>query len=200
MKKRLIFIGGAPTTGKTTIAHALSQELSLPWASTDQIRSTLQSVANKKEYPALFNAAGYDAERFLTELSAEKIVQMEMDQAEETWIGVKAFTGDWSWKEGGIIEGVGVLPRLVYETYKDDTDVTAIFLMDHDEDRMRNVVYTRGIWGHAHTYSDGVKEKEVEWAKLFGDKLKAEAEQYGFHWVEVHKDASDMKRIMELVK
>lgn len=199
MSQKIIFIGGAPTVGKTTIAQTLSRKLSLPWVSTDQIRSVMQSVANRDAYPALFNAADYDAERFLTELTAEQIVTLEMEQADEVWIGVRAFVNDWSWKEGGIVEGVNILPRLVAGTYK-DTGAKAIFLCDHNEDHIREIVYTRGLWAHAGTYPDSVKEKEVEWALLYGRQLEEQAASFGYECVEISKGDGDIDRVLEAVQ
>lgn len=42
MQGTIILIGGAPTTGKTTLAKALSRVLGLPWISTDHIRAWMQ--------------------------------------------------------------------------------------------------------------------------------------------------------------
>lgn len=89
MEKQIILIGGAPTMGKSTIAVLLSKHLGLPWISTDQIREIMRTVASRKDFPKLFNPEGYSAERFLTEFSAEQIVNMEMDEGEDVWLGVK---------------------------------------------------------------------------------------------------------------
>jgi len=52
--QRIILIGGAPTTGKSTIAMRLSEELHLPVISTDQIRTIIQSIADPHIHPNLF--------------------------------------------------------------------------------------------------------------------------------------------------
>jgi 2-phosphoglycerate kinase len=199
-EKQIILIGGAPT-GKSTIALALSKALGLPSISTDQIRTILRSVASKDKYPALFNSSDYDAERFLTELTTEQIVTMEFEQGEETWLGVRALINDcdYEWKDGCIIEGVGILPNMVAADFKDDTRVTALFLVDHDISRMREAIFKRGLWDEAHKYSDHLKEKEVEWAFLYGKRLEEEAKKYDYPWVEVHKNQDDLARIMALI-
>lgn len=195
--RNIILIGGAPTTGKSMMAYLIAKHLGVPWISTDQIREIQQSVASRKEFPSLFNTRGYNAEKFLTEFSAEQIVNMEMEQGEVVWLGVKKLIeDDYLWKEGCVIEGVGILPRLVARDYKDDLHVKTVFLVDEDADRMRDVVFTRGLWGDAHTYSDSVKEKEVEWALLFSHKLKTEAETYGYRLVEVTKNKNDLQAVL----
>lgn len=200
-KKRVILIGGAPTTGKSTVAIALAKKLGLPWISTDQIRSVMKSVGDRQAYPDLFNSADYDAERFLTELSAEQIVKMEFEQGAETWLGVKALIRDveYEWVDGCVIEDVGIVPHVVARDFKDHPDVTAVFLVDHDVERMRKTIFTRGLWANADQYGDHLKEKEVEWAQLYGQRLEAEAKKYDYPWIEVHKNADDLKRVIEAI-
>lgn len=84
------------------------------------------------------------------------------------------------------------MPHLVAQDFKDNENVKAVFLVDEDADRARNVVFTRGLWGEAHSYSDDVKEKEVEWVLNFSHRLKAEAEQHGYPWIEVEKKDTDL--------
>src|SRR3989344_2661108 len=196
--RKVILIGGAPTSGKSTIAQSLVEHLHLPWISTDQIRDVMWSVANRRDFPNLFNPEGYTAERFLTEFSAERIAQMEFDQGEDVWLGMKTILeDDYTWKDGFIMEGVSILPHLVSRDFKEDKHVQAIFLVDEDADHIRNVVFTRGLWGDAQTYSDDVKEKEVEWALLFSHKIKAEAEKYGYPLVEVAKGENDVHKVLD---
>ncbi|PIR41569.1 MAG: hypothetical protein COV31_00465 [Candidatus Yanofskybacteria bacterium CG10_big_fil_rev_8_21_14_0_10_46_23] len=186
--RKVILIGGAPTTGKSTLASLMSERLSLPWISTDQIRELMRAVVDRDKFPKLFNPEGYDARRFLTEFSAEEIANMEMEQGEETWVGIRKFIeDDYTWGKGSIIEGVNILPHLVARDFKDDKEIKAIFLVDEDADRMKEVIYTRGLWDDAGTYPDDLKEKEVEWATLFSHKLKSEVEKYGFPYIEVQK-------------
>jgi 2-phosphoglycerate kinase len=200
--KQIILIGGAPTTGKSTIAQALSRKLDLPYISTDQIRVMLQAVANPVKYPGLFNTADYDAERFLTELTAEQIADMEFEQGEETWIGVKALVSDcdYEWRSGCVIEGVGILPKMVAQDFANDHRVRAIFLVDHDLSRMRDTIFARGLWDEPEAYGDHLKEKEVEWAALYGKRLEAEAKKYGYPWIEVHKDADDLRHVVSVIE
>ena len=202
MKQRqIILIGGAPTTGKSTIAQKLSKELGLPYISTDQIRTVMQAVARKEDYPGLFNSHGYDAERFLTELNPEQIVHMEFEQGAETWLGVKALMSNcgYEWRHGFIIEGVGIVPETVHNDCKDDPNVTALFLVDHDDMRMRDALFTRGLWDAAHKYGDHLKEKEMVWARLYAKKLEEEAQKYGYPFIEVHKNDDDLQRVLDII-
>ena len=166
--RNIVLIGGAPTTGKSTMADLMAKHFGIPWISTDQIREIMRTTASKKDFPILFYTKDYTAERFLTEFSAEQIVKLEMEQGEEVWAGVKVLIEeDYTWKVGFVIEGEDILPHLVARDFKNDKHIRSVFLVDEDADRIRDVVFTRGLWDDAHTYPDDVKEKEVEWALLF---------------------------------
>lgn len=198
-KKQIILIGGAPTTGKSTMAMSLAKELGLPWISTDQIRDTMRVVASKTEHPNLFND-GFDAETFLSTFSAQQIVDKEFIQSEAAWLGIRAFIeNDYTWPSGFIIEGVNILPHLVAADFSGRTDIKTVFLVDHDEDRMRKVVFGRGLWANADEYPDSVKEKEVAWAKLFSQKLELDAKKHNYPWVEIHKNSDDVARVLAAI-
>lgn len=196
MSKQIILVGGMPTAGKSTIAEAIAKHYDLPWISTDQIRMIMLSVANEKDHPALFEGMNMTAEAFFDKYSVEEVVDQEYKLAKEVWTGVKRFidTG-WVWKRGFIIEGVGILPGLVAEGYSDKPEVKAVFLSDTNHERIRDVVYNRGFFTHPDKYGSAVKEKEVEWVKLFDNVIRQEAEQYGFPFIEISKDLSDVKKV-----
>jgi 2-phosphoglycerate kinase len=197
-KKTIILIGGAPTVGKSTMAQALSARLGLPWISTDQIRSIMRAVAHKEDYPELFNSVGFTAEEFLTRFSAEDIARMERIQSIDTWVGIKAFIEeDFTWRSGFIIEGVNILPEMVKKDFGDNENVRALFLVDEDFERTRNVVFTRGLWDDAHLYPDHLKAKEVEWVLLFSQNLKAEAQQYGYAIIDITKSETDAEAALK---
>ena len=199
-KKKIILIGGAPTTGKSTLAQSLSEYLKLPWISTDQIRDLVRGIVNRKDFPNIYTPEGYTAERFLTEFSAEKIVNMTIEEGEALWSIVKKFIEDaYSWPKGFIIEGVGVLPHLIKNLESDDL-IYSIFIVDEDADRIRNVVFTRGLWDDADAYSDDVKEKEVEWALLFSHYIKKEADKCSLPWIEVNKNEDDLQAVLSALK
>lgn len=199
--KTVILIGGAPATGKSTVAKNLSNRLRLPWISTDQIRGIVGDYAKREDYPNLPLPEGYDtADKFLTHFSAEEIVDMEFAQGKDVWPGIKyLIEEEYAWKEGVIIEGVNITPELAHE-YKDTENVKVIFLVDEDADRLREVVYSRGLWDKADTYSDDLKPKEIEWAILFSKKLMDEAKKYGYSHLEIEKNSNDIDKIIKILK
>jgi hypothetical protein len=91
---------------------------------------------------------------------------------------------------------VNILPSLVARDYGRDSRVRAAFLLDDDVERIRHVVYTRGLWDDADRYGDHLKEKEVEWVQVFNSLLKAEAERCGYPVVGVAKNPADADRVL----
>jgi 2-phosphoglycerate kinase len=198
--KKIILIGGAPTTGKSTMAALVAKHLNLPWISTDQIRETMRLVARREDYPKLFNIEGYDAQKFLTEFSASEIADIELEQSEAVWVGIKKFIeNDYTWKKGFVMEGVGILPHLVAKDFANNKEITSVFLVDEDADRIKDVIYNRGLWDDAKKYSDDLKPKEIEWVLDFSHKLRAEAEKYGYPTIEVQKKDTDLQAVLSTI-
>ncbi|MCB0318183.1 MAG: hypothetical protein KDD56_05455, partial [Bdellovibrionales bacterium] len=143
MMRRIILIGGAPTVGKSTLARSLSKKLDLPWISTDHLRTVMRAVANPLDLPKLFTPESHSAEAFFDKFSAQEVVQIELDQGEAAWPGICEFIKlDYCWSEGFIIEGVNILPHLVAKNFKDSKEVKAVFLVDGDRERTRDIIFT----------------------------------------------------------
>lgn len=197
--KRIILIGGAPTAGKSTMAKLLSKHFDIPWISTDQIREIMRGTVSEEKYPALFGERNYTAEQFYGKFIPEEITAKEMNQSEETWIGIRTFIKkDFTWPSGFIIEGVNLLPHLIARDFQSDR-IKSIFLVDEDAGRIRDVVFTRGLWGNAKDYSDDVKEKEIEWVQSFNKIIKTEAEKYNFPCIEVAKHENDLPLVLKVL-
>lgn len=197
-----ILIGGAPTTGKSTLAKQLSLHLGVPYISTDQLREVAKPYADAARFPNLCHTVDISAEEFLGRYSPQEISDMEFDQGAEVWpavMGMMACT--WDWEKGGIIEGVNILPQLVAGADFSSLShrVKSLFVVDHDEARMRKVVFERGLYGDADSYSDDVKDKEVEWAMLFTKRLHDEARAHGLLVLEVTKTDDDLHRALKLL-
>lgn len=197
LDRTIILIGGAPTTGKSTIAQAIANHLNLPWISTDQIRSFLRVTGKPEDHPLLFDSHGMNAEQFFARYSTQEVAEREMKQASAVWPAVKMMIEtDYTWDNGFVIEGVNILPSLVNQDFKDNKRIKTVFLVDEDADRIKDVVYNRGLWDDAHTYPDYIKEIEIEWVLQFSHLLKREAEEYGYSCVEVTKRKEDLQSVL----
>lgn len=194
-------IGGAPTVGKSTIAAALAEHLHLPWISTDQIRDIMRTVASRHDHPKLFNPEGHDAGSLFNIFSPDQLVALEIDQGEAAWTGIKALLEhDYTWPRGFVVEGVNLLPHLIARDFQAGGGVKAVFATDADPQRMRAVIFNRGIWDDAGRYPDAVKEKELAWVQRYDAWLQEQALAHGFPVVALRKDGRDLGRILEALK
>ncbi|MCD6478177.1 MAG: hypothetical protein J7K87_04185 [Candidatus Aenigmarchaeota archaeon] len=198
--KKVIFIGGAPTTGKSYIAKKLSEELKLPWISTDTIRELMRRLVKKEDYPALFylsEATPEKAVEFLTGNTPEDIVKIQNEESLDVWKGVKALIEtDYVW-ESFIVEGVALLPHVISKFIRENKniDAKAVFLVRDDVEHIRKVIFTRGLWDDAEKYPDSIKEKEVAWVIAFNNFIKSETKKYNLPTINV-----DYKNYLEEVK
>ena len=198
MKRKIILIGGMPTAGKTTLSFQVAHHYNLPHISTDQIRLIMQSVADKTKYPLLFDSDGYSAEEFLAQYTPKEIADMEYEQGREVWLGIKKFIeDDWVWRDGCVIEGVSILPSLIHDLDTESRDVSAVFVSDNHHERIKHAVYNRGLYDDANLYSDDVKDKEIEWVKLFDNKIRKDAKKAGYPVIELCKDESDIHTVLK---
>lgn len=203
---KVILIGGSPTAGKSYIARKLAEDLKLPWISTDTIREQMRWIVRKEDYPDLFmhgdpSVSHIDkAVEFLTHNTAEEIVEHQNKESENVWKGVRGLIeSDYEW-EDFIVEGVAILPKLVAnQEWKIKKDITTLFLVDEDKERVRNTIFTRGLWDEPDKYPDSVKEKEVEWVFAFNDYIKNEAQKYNFPVFSVDRK-SYIEEIKKLLK
>lgn len=199
---KIILIGGSPTAGKSYTANKLAEFLKLSWISTDTIREQMKQLVRKKDYPALFqhhNATPKQGVEFLTHNTAEEIVKHQNKESADVWKGVKALIEtDYMWKSF-IVEGVAILPNLVFKIIKKNKNIRVIFLVDDNIDRVRKTIFTRGLWDEANKYPDSVKEKEVEWVIAFNNFIKKQAKKYKMPVVNVgdrNKYLNEIKKIV----
>ncbi len=200
MTRRIILIGGMPTVGKSTIAKKLSEHFGLPWMSTDQVREIMKSAIDPSSSSPLRISGGVAAEEYFKKFTPKQIAEMEYEQGVATWPGISfMINNDWTWRDGFILEGVNILPKLVADEQTKRSNVQSVFLSDQDVVRTRSVIFTRGLYGKADSYADELKEYELEWVEIFNSMIKKEATKYHQPIVEVNKTNDDLINILEIL-
>jgi len=198
----IYLIGGSPTAGKTYLAKKLSKELDLPWISTDMIREQMRQLLKPSDHPDLFKTADATPEmalKVLNKLSPREIVETENNESREVWAGVKALIeSDYVWGSF-IIEGVAILPELVSQIKIDNKKIHSIYLINSDVAKIRNVIFTRGLWDDADKYPDSIKEKEIDWVVAFNDWISSQAQKFNFPIIDTADD-NYYSQIVELLK
>ncbi len=200
---QIILIGGAPTVGKSYLAERLAQDLKLPWMSTDIIREWMRElITHREEFPNLFDfdhREHADPVEYLTTRTAQEIVDHQNLESVQTWKGVEALVKkNYVW-DSFIIEGVAILPQFAADLAKRNPRVKPVFLLDHDADRLREVIYTRGLWDDADKYPDTVKDKELAWVMLFNSWIERECKKVGLPTIEVQRGDSYIEEVKRII-
>jgi 2-phosphoglycerate kinase len=200
--KRVILIGGAPTSGKSHLAQQLAESLNLSWISTDGIREQMRKIVRKQEYPALFDHADATPAMgvaYLNTHTPNEIVKHHNKENVEVWKGVKAFIEtDYNW-HSFIVEGIAILPAQVAALKKKHKHVQAVFLIDENRARVRKTIFTRGLWDEARKYPDSVKEKEVAWVFAFNAYIKKEAKKHHLPVLSIGDRKNNLARVKRIL-
>jgi len=195
MKQRLIFIGGASASGKTTLAKKLGKHLGLPWLSVDYIHDMARSIGNKEATPEALAIREETAEEFYDNRTTADVVQSEITISHEMWPAIKSLV-DAGYE--GVIEGVAVIPELVH-SLETDAEVTTLYITNEDAGAILRIAIERGIWDAAHMYPDTVKPREVEFALGYNQYLKEEAKKYGYPLVPVKRTDDDLEQVLQVL-
>ncbi|MCC7304441.1 hypothetical protein IT418_03465 [bacterium] len=182
--QRFYFIGGAPLTGKSTLAERLNGYLKI---GTDDIKIYLQKVLKQEEYPELFYDYELDAIAFYEKYKdAETVFRLEREQADTCQNGVSAYLATDFGFGNMVFEGIAITPKYVSQLLsRGDLHMNYIFLHDSNEQRVRERIFARGLYDDSDKYPDWIKEIEVKWVVMYNYFYKTECEKYGLKLYEV---------------
>ena len=122
----------------------------------------MEKIASKKEYPNLFSLSSKTAEQHYKEHSVDETIKLSNLLNKEVSKGIKAFISENNQWDLFIIEGVAIQPKLISEFRFKDCDFLPIFIIDNDKDRIKEIIYTRGLWNGNNNYANWVKEIEID--------------------------------------
>jgi 2-phosphoglycerate kinase len=180
--RRLVLIGGAALTGKSTLASSLSKKLGIPWVSTDDIRKWMQALVRKEDYPDLFISVGISASEFYaTHTTPQAVLERSLAESAAVAKGVTALLDSFWWWPEVIIEGIAITPAYVREVQASHPaiTVTPVFLVDRDQASIKQRLDKRGLWDKAGTYPAEVKPYELAFSLLNNEYYEREATNYG---------------------
>jgi len=200
----IYLIGGAPATGKSTLSQDLAKKQNIPFISSDLIRGWMKGLVSKKNFPELFNFSKLSAEKYWRTRSSIETIRHEQARDKCVFKGIKKFIKEngRDWKEEGeywksfIIEGISLHPKFI-KNIKTKYKIKPVFLIDLDKERIREIVYTRGLWGNAKTYANWVKEKEIDYLIKTNEYYLKEAKKYGFKYFIIKKNRDETLKEVE---
>ncbi len=150
--KKIILIGGASGTGKSTLAKKLSEHFNIPWVSTDQLR-TVQGIDEKNQ---------------------EK-------QIELTWKGVSALIQHPHPWETGIIEGIAITPKFLARDFGDKLEsIIPLFLVQEDVKKITEVVHERSKLPWINTKTPEQQALKVQEMVTSNEIIRVDAQENDF--------------------
>lgn len=179
--KTCYLVGGAPLSGKSTLADILAAEHLAVQISTDNIRDWMIKVTNKADYPRLFYGHELGPEEYYRKYdTARKVMEGEIEQGKDVEAGIRALLECFLPWERMVIEGIGITPEFAVNLAKEFPDIQfeTRILYDDNDLRIKHRISERGLWGSKGTYPDYIKDKEFEWVKLYNEYFKIEADKY----------------------
>src|SRR5262245_62040319 len=112
---RVILMGGAPMSGKTTVARLLAAQLGYSCLSTDDLGEAMRAVTTKDTHPYLHPMDGYDdyREYYVTRSPDALITDLSLEH-HAMWPAVQSVIRKHAtWGEPIIIEGWSLWPERV---------------------------------------------------------------------------------------
>lgn len=176
--KDIILLGGAPSVGKTTLAKELARRFDIPWISTDQIRSILKATADKNEYENLFRNT-----KDITD--PREAVDFSIKQSQLVWKAVVAFIKSKHPWEGGVVEGMAILPALVHQDFSDIPNIQSVFVLQNNIDPIKRVIMERSELPWINTKTPAQQDSQVSQIVIFNEYVEKEAKKYGCKTIEV---------------
>ncbi len=121
----VIFIGGTPRSGKTTIAKELSKKLGIPWISTDTLESVVMEYVEDNKFDSYFpknvlrRLTNNSNDEMCAKYTSEQIVDAYFEQGKSLTQGIEVFiTSEASYRHSYILEGHHIHPELVLKLEK----------------------------------------------------------------------------------
>jgi 2-phosphoglycerate kinase len=139
-KSPVILIGGAPLTGKSTVARLLAARLEYACISTDDIAAALRAATSPRSHPALHFMAGNDYREYYISRSPEQLIA-EADQYHiALWPALsQVINNHLDWAGPIVIEGWALRPEQVAK-YEGLTSCWLFASPELLETRLRNKV------------------------------------------------------------
>ncbi len=179
--KKLTLIGGAPVTGKTTLFRKIARKDGAVELSSDSIRSWMKQLTQPDEYPGLFYTDNMTAEQFYEKYKTpQSVVEGEVKEGLQVEKGLLALLNTAITWDHLVVEGIGVTPELMsmIKSKYQDRDIECIVLVDEDEQRIKDRISSRGLWGPLNSYPSSLIPREVEWVILYNKWFHKQAEKY----------------------
>jgi len=196
---RVLLLGGNSGTGKTTAARALGLRFGVSWAQADDFRLALQRLTTRASYPTLHV---FEAEH-VWQLPAEQLCDRLITTAGVVSEALRVVIAHHVLTPHPLIlEGDGLVPAMAQHHIQVDPEtrghVRAVFLHEKNETILLTGMRARGRG--FQRYSASEQGNQVRAARLYGEWLRREAEQYGLPTLPARPYETLVERILSNIE
>lgn len=203
----IYLIGGPPKCGKTTLAKAMSKQLSIPWISADTLQNIVWAYSPKEERPTLFPHSylrGDSNDEFYDAHTTKQIVEGYIAQGKTTDDAVSMMAETYLIdKDDFIVEGYQVYPELVNRILKKfgKEHIKAVFLVRKNQEQFVQDVHksnTPNDWILRKTKKEETFVKIAQMVVEYSNYFALEAKKYNLPIF--HMDVDFEVKISELIE
>ena len=137
---RVLLLGGAPLSGKSTVARKLASVTGHDHVGTDDLGAAARAVTSKQSHPSLHPMTGVDYREYYIERSIDVLWSEAARAHLALWPAIDSVARDRaSWGTPAIIEGWAILPELTAGI--ESTNICACWIVVDDRlltDRARS--------------------------------------------------------------
>ena len=182
---KVIYLGGAPMTGKTTIARIIASHLGYSCISTDDIGAGITAVTNVSSHPAFHYMNNLDYREYYIVRSIEDLILDINNQHDALWPALSTlFHNHSSWDVETVIEGWALRPSYVSQL---SGDISGLFLIANDlllKSRIQKTDFS-----HGSSNPEVMSQKYLERSLWFNQQLRNQVSQLGLKSVSVSIDS-----------
>jgi len=186
---KVIYIGGTPMVGKSTVARLIASRLQYGCISTDDLGAAIAAVTKATTHPEFHYMGEQDYRDYYAANSAEKLIRDIDDQHQALWPALQTlFQNHSSWGTPIIIEGWALRPDYVSEL---GGDIAGLFLLAEDaliENRVRSSRFSENA-----NHREAMLQRYLERSVWYNSVIKGQISRLGLRAIQVSEDMQPNK-------
>jgi 2-phosphoglycerate kinase len=193
-------IGGAPRSGKTTLAKKLALKTGIPWVSTDTLESIVMEYTSRESIDDLFpkslmrRQTNQSNDEMYTTYSSGQIVNAYLTQGKNLERAIEVFVEcEAKYKHEFILEGHHIHPEFVTHL-KERFELKAIFVGRDSVEKTKDAITQHSHendWVTRKTKNPEIYQKIAEMLVDFSQYYKESAKVSGLTYISVEDDYNE---------
>jgi len=188
---KVVLIGGAPMSGKTTISRQLASRLGYAGLSTDDLGEAVRAITTPQSHPDLHPMAGFDYREFYVCHSVDTLISYISKQHQALWPAIAAVIRTHAtWGQPIIIEGWNLYPAWVKKL--ELPNIKSIWLIADDELLEQRIINEEGFYQGASN-DEAMIQNYLGLTVWYNSQLKKEVERLAMPAIPLGPDISSQE-------